>query len=293
MATPELGRRVGCVVITYSPGDSLEEFLSSLRLASANDIPVIISDNGSTDGSPQAAVKKFPARLVVNETNPGYGAAANVGAGILGDSVDWILVCNPDLTLDPGAVDALIEVAANDDQIGAVGPEIVDSAGSRYPSARELPSLRTGIGHALFVRTWPENPWTRRYRQEDHFLSVKEPTPTGWLSGACLLVRRSVFEQIGGFDEEFFMYFEDVDICRRIGQLGLKNVYVPASRVHHVGAATTSRFPQKMLTAHHRSAYTYLAKKHSSPILAPVRLGLRLALWSRLQISLLRAGRQH
>src|SRR5690606_30033219 len=106
--------------------------------------------------------------------------------------------------LGPGAIDALVAGGAADDRIGAIGPLIRNDDGSTYPSARTVPSLRTGIGHALFGNLWTANPWSRRYLDEG--APAGQRRETGWLSGSCVLVRRSAFDELGGFDEGYFMY---------------------------------------------------------------------------------------
>jgi N-acetylglucosaminyl-diphospho-decaprenol L-rhamnosyltransferase len=157
-----------------------------------------------------------------------------------------------------------------------------------YPSARAIPSLRTGIGHALFANIWLANPWTRAYRNDTETTPVRRDA--GWLSGACLLVRRSVFEQLGGFDPNFFMYFEDVDLGYRLGKLGYRNVYEPAATVIHTGAHSTEGESARMIAAHHESARRFLHKKYSGWYLLPVRIVLDLGLAVRSSALKRRAG---
>jgi N-acetylglucosaminyl-diphospho-decaprenol L-rhamnosyltransferase len=281
---------IGIVVVSYQSGSRLKAFLDSIPAATKASPRVIIADNGSTDGAPQeaASASALSPALVIDKTNPGYGAAANAGARALGGDIEWILICNPDLVFEVGSIDELVKAAAARSDVGSAGPSIVSANGSRYPSARELPSLRTGVGHALFVRIWPENPWTRRYLQRDRLrsLAVDGPSTTGWLSGACLLVRKSAWDALGGFDEDFFMYFEDVDLGRRLGEAGYTNLFVPRSRVMHEGAASTSQYPERMLRAHHESAMIYLAKKYPQRMLGPVRAVLSIGLALRLRQAL-------
>ena len=97
-----------------------------------------------------------------------------------------------------------------------------------------------------------------------------------WLSGACLLLRREAFEQVGGFDPAYFMYFEDVDLGDRLGRAGWLSVYAPAARVHHVGGATTGRVQSAMVRAHHASAARYLAAHHSRPVAVSLRAALAI-----------------
>lgn len=287
MAAAEYGDAIGVVVVTYSPGHELDDFAASLDEGRSQPLALVLSDNGSTDGAPQrVAAARSGTQLIVDESNPGYGAAVNAGAARFGPEVGYLLVCNSDLTLRPGAIERLHEVIRVDDRIGIVGPLIRNDDGTVYPSARRLPSFRDGIGHALFADRWPGNPWTRRYRQEELGLAT-EPTPTGWLSGACVLVRRSAFDAIGGFDEGFFMYFEDVDLGKRMLEAGFSSVYVPDAEVVHIGGSSTSQHSERMLRAHHESAYRYLAKKYPQwymrPALGVAHLGLRWRLRSELR----------
>ncbi|GAA1728662.1 glycosyltransferase family 2 protein [Microcella frigidaquae] len=291
MAAVEYGDGIGVVVVTYSPGVELDAFVASLDAATATPLPVVLSDNGSTDGAPQRVAAARPGtRLIVDETNPGYGAAVNAGAAVLGPEIGWVLVCNSDLTVRPGAIERLAEVIRADDSIGVVGPLIRNDDGSVYPSARRLPSFRDGIGHAVLADRWPGNPWTRRYRQEELGLAT-EPTATGWVSGACFLVRRSAFDAIGGFDEGFFMYFEDVDLGKRMLEAGYSSVYVPDAEVVHIGGSSTSQHSERMLRAHHESAYRYLAKKYPQWFMRPALLVARWGLQLRLRSELRRTAR--
>jgi N-acetylglucosaminyl-diphospho-decaprenol L-rhamnosyltransferase len=286
------GEKLVVVTVTYSPGETIEHLLASVKDAAVETPLFIMSDNGSTDGAVEAAEQKFPfARARWNGANLGYGAAINVAVGDLGDDYGWILVVNPDCEFAPGSIDTMVAAARADDTVGAVGPLIVSADGVPYPSARQLPSLRTGIGHALLAGVWPNNPWSVRYRQDD-VVARGETVPTGWLSGACVLVRRSAFEQVGGFDDRFFMYFEDVDLGRKLGLAGWTNLYLPTARVMHIGASTASKHPVRTLRAHHDSAYRYMAKKHPQWWLAPVRLVIRVGLAVRLW-SILRDARRH
>lgn len=272
------------VTVTYNSGDHLTSFLDSIDGASSRDVRVVISDNGSTDGAPQReAARRGPAvEVLENDENLGYGRAVNRAAA--GATEDWILIVNPDVVMHPGSLDALIDAADARPDIGVVGPRILDGEGNTYPSARPLPRLFLGIGHGLLGAVAPNNPWSKQYRPAD-LARIDAPLDTGWLSGACLLVRRSVFERIGGFDDAFFMYFEDVDLGRRIGAAGFLRRYVPSAIVTHVGAHSTSNASTAMIRAHHRSAYTYVSRVYPGVRWAPVRLALRVGLAVRSRLA--------
>ncbi len=268
---------VRVVVVTYSPGPSLEMFLSSLRLATTADYEVVLADNGSTDGIPETAAAEPGVTLVSTGGNVGYGRAVNAGARDA--TAPWLLIANPDVRwCQPGAIDALLAAAERWSSGGAFGPAIVTPDGQLYPSARALPSLGRGIGHALAGWWWPTNPWTASYRQERESPVEGE---CGWLSGSALLVRREAFESVGGFDPKYFMYFEDVDLCDRLARAGWSCIYVPSSVVEHSGGHATKRVPKLMLRAHHTSAYRYLADRYPGVRWMPVRLVLRTGLLAR------------
>ncbi|MBC7373994.1 MAG: glycosyltransferase family 2 protein [Frankiales bacterium] len=263
------------VVVTYSPGESLASFLQTLQPARTVAYEVVLADNGSTDGAPEEAVGPG-IRLLKTGGNLGYGKAANLGAS--GFEGDWIVVANPDVTWSQGALDELIAAGARWPRAGCLGPAIRTPDGQLYPSARAFPSLGRGTGHAVFGWWWPSNPWTRAYRAEAG--SPQEGT-TGWLSGSCMLLRREAFEAVGGFDPTYFMYCEDMDLCRRLGEAGWSSVYVPSAVITHTGGHATSRSAGPMLREHHKALYRYLSRQYAGPAYAPVRVVLGVGLLLR------------
>jgi N-acetylglucosaminyl-diphospho-decaprenol L-rhamnosyltransferase len=280
------------VTVTYSSGEHLERFLSSLSVATDRPVQVVIADNGSTDGAPQAAVERYPgARLLSMRTNLGYGTAVNRAvAALTGAAADseFVVIANPDVVWAPGSIDALLAAAQRWPAAAALGPLIRDPDGSVYPSARHLPSLIRGGMHAVVGPAWKNNPWTAAYRQDRLAPSER---PVGWLSGSCLLVRRAAFDAVGGFDERYFMYMEDVDLGDRFGRAGYLNVYVPAAEVLHDKGHSTGRDPGRNLTAHHRSTYIYLSDRHTGWHQAPLRATMRAALTVRGRLAVRKSRR--
>ena len=149
---------------------------------------MILADNGSTDGAPERAAGREDVELLRTGGNLGYGTAANRGVAALPREYGWVVVANPDVEWSPSSLDTLLAAAERWPNAGAFGPLIREPNGAVYPSARLLPSLGRGIGHAVLGRVWPGNPWTRSYRQSDSAVTERE---AGWLSGSCLLLRRS------------------------------------------------------------------------------------------------------
>ncbi|WP_210401548.1 glycosyltransferase family 2 protein [Corynebacterium sp. HMSC068G04] len=302
MRTPALGtlknivkniqKPLAVVTVTFSPGRYLSDFLESLRLATSLPALTVLADNGSTDGVPEAAAREHAdVEFLDTGGNIGYGAGMNAGARFArahGVDEEFFLIANPDVTFSEGSLDELIACARRHPDAAAVGPRIVEPDGSNYPSARAVPTLLTGIGHALFGTIWPSNPWSRAYRDDADMDSER---PAGWLSGSCLLVRWEAFEQIGGFDERYFMYLEDVDLGDRFTRAGWRNILCPTAVITHAKGHSTKAHRGAMLRAHHDSAYRFQADRHPHWYQAPLRAALWLGLRVRgLILSACRAG---
>ena len=284
------GDELAVVTVTFSPGAVLDTFLDTLADATKRTPRIVLADNGSVDGAPErAAASRDSVELLRTGGNLGYGTAVNRAVASLPREFGWVAVANPDIEWMPGSLDTLLDATHRWPSGGGFGPLIREPDGTVYPSARLLPSLGRGIGHALLFRIWPGNPWTRGYRQSS--TSIAERT-AGWLSGSCVLLRRAAFDAVDGFDEGYFMYFEDVDLGERLGRAGWQNVYVPAAEVIHLGGHATGKVSEKMLPVHHRSAYRYLAAHYHQPWYAPLRLALRLGLAARSRLAVRAVRRQ-
>ncbi len=231
-------------------GEALLGCVESLRAAGVEEVVVV--DNASNDGSlARLAASDAAVGLLPTGANLGYGRAANRGAARTG--APYLLICNPDLVVQPDAVKMLLAELEEHPDVAAVGPRILDGAGGVYPSGRAIPSLLTGAGHALVGPFLPDNPWSRRYRQVE--ADPAEAREVDWVSGAFLLLRRIAFESVSGFDERYFMYVEDLDLCWRLGRAGWKVRYVPQAVIVHEQGRSAARYPLRMLAAHHRSTW--------------------------------------
>jgi N-acetylglucosaminyl-diphospho-decaprenol L-rhamnosyltransferase len=276
-AGPTHPRAVRVVCVVYHPGPELEDFAASLAHATAAPLELVLVDNGTDDSESRRVAQAHGGRVVTPGANLGYGVAANLGAH--GAEQPWIVVVNPDIVWHPGSLDVLLDAAARLPRAGALGPALLNTDGTVYPSARELPSLTQGVGHALLGRIWPSNPWTRTYQRRQQQAGAERAA--GWLSGACLLLRREAFEAVGGFDPSYFMFFEDLDLGERLGRAGWSNVYVPTAQVTHVGGTSWRERPATMISAHHASATRYLTHRYDRWFEWPVRVALRIGLKAR------------
>ncbi len=255
-AAPELA----AVVVNHNAGPALVACLASLRKAGI--ATVVVVDNASSDGSLEAVATADPAAVLVpTGVNLGYGTAVNRGMGRC--SEELVLVCNPDLVVDPGAPLALAAALEADPAVAVVGPLIVDEGGATYPSARAFPSPAVAVLHAAVSLVRPDNRWSRTYRREQPGAPAEREAD--WVSGACMLVRRTAFASVGGFDEAYFMYVEDLDLCWRLRRAGWRVRYVPDARVLHVQGLSAGRHPYRMLAAHHASAWRFARRSTHGP----------------------------
>jgi N-acetylglucosaminyl-diphospho-decaprenol L-rhamnosyltransferase len=255
------------VVVNYNAGSLLADCVSGLRKEGVADVVVV--DNGSTDGSEAALAKADPgATWLPSGANIGYGRAANLGAQRCPGG--YLLVCNPDIVIRPGAIGILAAALDADHELGIVGPCLVNTDGTLYPSARAFPSMADALGHGVLGLLWPGNPFSRRYQllDWDHAGARR----VDWVSGACFLVRREAWDAVGGFDPSYFMYLEDVDLCWRAGRAGWAVGYEPKAEIVHIQGVSADRHPYRMIAAHHLSLWRYAWRSTEgwSRILLPV-----------------------
>ncbi len=248
-----VGPRVAAVVVDYDAGDLLGACVRSLLDDGV--LQVVVVENGDPS-SARRALGGLAAALVVTGRNLGYGAGANRGIAASGDT-EYVLVCNPDLRVHPGAVERLAAALDSHPDWAIVGPRIVDPRGEEYSSVRRFPSMADAAGHALLALVKPDNRFSRRYRDR----VGDEARAVDWVSGACFVARRAALEDLGGFDETYFMFAEDIDLCWRANQAGWSVGVEPVAEVTHVHGVSRRRHPYRMLVAHHRSALRFEARR--------------------------------
>ena len=149
---------VRAICVTSRPGAELSDFATSLLGATSAEVELVLVDNGDDASAAEQVAHLHGGRVISSGGNLGYGRAANLGA--VGATQPWIVVANPDIVWHGGALDVLLEAAARHPEVAALGPALLNPDGTRYPSARELPSLTQGVGHALLGKVWRANPWT-------------------------------------------------------------------------------------------------------------------------------------
>ncbi len=270
----ELSGTVAAVVVSYNVVDLLLGCIDSLRSDGVEQIVVV--DNASRDASVEALRAHDPSvEVLALDRNLGFAAAANRGVALT--TTPYVAILNPDLVLDPPVSKALVETMERDEGLGLVGPRIRTPDGSLYPSVRMFPNFVDAAGHAFLHFVWPTNPFTRRYRMLDWDHDM--PADVDWVAGTFMMARRRAWDEIGGFDEDFFMYLEDVDLCRRMHDAGWRVGYEPAASVVHVIGCSTDQTPYRMIAIHHLSLWRYALKTTVGPKrLALPLIGVALAL---------------
>ncbi len=258
-----------CVVSWNSAADlptCLNALLDSVPQSSRD---LIVVDNASRDNSVEVArAVSSQLQILPQSRNLGLGAAANRAASVARG--EMLVFINPDVTLLPGALAVLQEFFHTHPEAGCAGPQLLNPDGSLQPSCRSFPTLLTGFFRYTWLgRLFPKNRYTREYLLSD--FDHEQVREVEWLSGACLAVRRSAWEQVGGFDESFFMFCEDTDLCYRLRRAGWKVYYVPQARAYHKRGASTNQAVARMTLAWHRSMLRFYRKHYRSHYSLPAR----------------------
>lgn len=265
---------ISIILVNYNDRPHLEDCLRSIKTEGETiDLEVIVVDNASTDGSPALVQQRFPwVRLVRNPKNLGFSRANNKGFHV--SSGDFVLFLNTDTTFFSGALTTLRDKMKKDPEIGAAGPILVNKEKKCQVSF----GGKRGYFHEAVLKLFLNRIYQRRIGR---LRTVKE---VDWVSGACLFVRRKAFEEAGQFDERFFLYYEDIDLCFRIKNCGWKIVLLPQAHIFHEGGASTSSLSLKS-RYHYRESQIYFYEKHNS------RLSRMLLHWTlRLGFSALFLG---
>ncbi len=274
------------MTVSYGSGQDLEEFLSSLR-EFEGDVNVVVVDNKPDDENVAELSQRFEALYLPLPQNPGYGAGMNAGMRELREAhgdFDAFFFCNPDVKFIEPTTGLLTKSLLTDALAGSIGPRLLNDDGTTYPSARNIPSIGTGLGHALFSKVWPSNPWSRSYQNAADY---DRRRPAGSLSGAAVMVKSTVLDAIDGWDEKYFMHFEDIDLGWRIGQAGYENIYEPSVAVEHSGAHSTKKHAVMVERAMTRSAIRFMNKRYAGFWFTPLRwaitIGLQIRGWLKVR----------
>jgi N-acetylglucosaminyl-diphospho-decaprenol L-rhamnosyltransferase len=262
---------VVAVIVDFHAGQALSDCVDSLHANGVGDI--IVVENGEA-GSTMPALSGRRVVLVEPNMNLGYGRGVNRGVAAAPRRT-YLLISNPDVIVHEGAVEVLVKYLDSHPLIAIVGPQILRPDGSVYPSQRVFPNFWLAGLHAILAPLWANNPASRRYR------SPRADGTVDWVSGAFFLVRRESFEAVGGFDERYFMFAEDMALCWQLREHGYGVAANGDASVTHIEGLSRARASREMLVAHHRSAlrFEWQTARGFRRVLAPVAtlvLGVRL-----------------
>jgi GT2 family glycosyltransferase len=265
------------LIVNFRVYDDLDRALTSLGPALRPGDDVVVFDQLSDPVRLAALAERHPSvRWIPSAANVGFGAAVNRAARET--PADYLLWLNPDTLVAPDLLTVLEAWLDRHPETGCVGPRVLNEDGSVQASARRFPGLSTAIaGRSTWLtRHFPGNPLSR------HNLLARDstqPVTVDWLAGSCVMTRRTLFDRLGGFDEGFFLYWEDADYCRRARTLGFTCAYLPEVTVRHAGGRSAAQDPVPAIRAFHASAFRMFVKHTNAPgrLAAPlVRLALTL-----------------
>ena len=258
---------VSALVVSHNVKDLLIQCLRAFYATSDVPVEVVVVDNGSTDGSAAAATAEFPkATVLLEQKNLGYGRAAN--KGLERCQGRFVLLLNPDATVDPQAVGRLSDFLMTRPEAGAVGPRLLMPDGSLDPDCRRS----FPVPSTLFYRTvglsrlFPKSPRFGRHNMGHVDESDVHEMDAG--TADCLLLRKAAIDRIGFFDPRYFMFGEDIDLCYRLKLGGWKVFYLPTARATHHKRAATTKAQREALYQRHRAMWTYHFKHHAQDVSA-------------------------
>jgi N-acetylglucosaminyl-diphospho-decaprenol L-rhamnosyltransferase len=242
---------VDVVVVAYRSGETLRGCIEPL--AALPWVHATVVDNACPDASADV-IADLDVELVRAPRNGGFAYGCNLGAAR--GTAPYVMFLNPDARIGTESIEAMLAALRDDPSAGLVGPRILDDDGSLEWSLRRYPRLRSTYAQALFLhRVWRQADWVDELIRDE--AAYYRPGTPDWLSGACMLVRRDVFDAIGGWDEGFFLYCEDIDICRRVWLSGHSVRFEPRAEVQHVGGASSEVGETRAIAARSRVIYAH------------------------------------
>ena len=260
------------VILSWNVHDLLGQCLRSATMGYRPlATETIVVDNASCDGSAEMVRAEFPhVRLIANTTNRGYAGGNN--DGIAAATGRYVMVLNPDTRVLGEALATMVAYADAHPDVGALGPQLLNPDGSVQSSRRHFPTLITGLFESTWLQPLAPPGVLRHYYVLDR--TDDEIQEVDWVTGACLLVRREAIHQVGGLDEGFFMYSEELDWCRRIRQAGWKVVYLPTAQVMHYAGKSSDQVIAQRHIYFQTSKVRYFRKHHGELTGGLVRIAL-------------------
>ena len=274
-------RKISVIIVNYNVKGFLEQCLRSVEKASAGlTVETIVVDNASVDGSVEMVRQLFPnVHLIANQENVGFGKANNQAFKIANG--DFLFALNPDTIIREDTLHVLLQFMEHHPTCGACGCKILDPDGSFSPtSRRSFPTPQVSLYRILGLsKFFPKHPVFGKYNLT--FVPENQQTEIDALSGSCMFIRKSVIEATKGFDEQFFMYGEDLDLCFRIQQLGWKIIYTPETEIIHFKGESTKKGELKYVKIFYGAMIIFMEKHFTSRYSKIFTTLLKTSVWIR------------
>jgi GT2 family glycosyltransferase len=253
--------KLSIVIVTYKHKDILSKCLDSLEnIEKSISLEVVVVDNYSNDGTIELIKKDYPnVKIIENRENRGYSKAVNIGLGAI--TSDFSLIINPDIIITPGAVKIMLDYMNKNPKVGIAGCKLFNEDGSLQFSVRRFLDFRTYLYRFTPLRgLMAGSLLERRYLMQDW--DHNDNRPVDWVLGGCMLVRKSMIEEVGLLDENIFMYFDDVDWCYRVWEKGWKVAYIGEAGMIHKHERTSANKIFNRATREHFKSLFYFLKKY-------------------------------
>lgn len=252
--------RLSISIVNWNTRDRLKDCLKSIyNNANSVTFETIVVDNNSGDDSSEMVRTMFPqVRLLENAENIGFGRANN--QAIRASNGQYVLILNPDTLLSPGCLDSLVSLLAERTDVGAVGPKILNPDGSiQLTCIRNMPTVLTEFVEAAhLVGRFPRNRIVGHHYMT--YCDRNVAREVDLLSGCCLMAKKAVLEAVGSFDEAFFIFGEDMDLCYSIRKAGWKLWYLPSAEVIHFWGESTKQIPREQVFHRQQAKYLFFRK---------------------------------
>lgn len=272
------------IIVNYNAGVALSECIDSIR-ATTNYAEIIVVDNASSDDSiarvQETQCGAHPVRIVQNERNLGFASACNIGAGA--SKGEFLLYLNPDCVVQPGALDDLIKTLVDQPNAGMVGGLLLNSDGTEQAGGRRaVPTPSRALIRMFGLQRFLQGISAKDVRYDLNEQPLPQhPVEVDAISGACMLIRRPVLEQVGGLDEGYFMHCEDLDWCMRFRAAGWKIIFVPSARIVHAKGICSAARPIFVEWHKHRGMVRFYRRffRHQYPVV--LMWMVQVGIWSR------------
>lgn len=272
---------VSVIIVNWNTRDDLRECLRSLHpsLHPGVAMEIIVVDNASWDDSVVMVKREFPdVKLIENRLNEGFGKAHNRGSHVAQGR--YLMLLNTDAKAHPGALKELVDYADAHPDIGIIAPKVLNPDGTLQYSCRRFPVYEAGLfRNTMLGRLFPHNRFVRDYLMTD--FDHAHTADVDWVSGCAMMIRREMWDKLGGFDERFFMYCEDVDLCWRAHEASWRVVYHPQAVVTHTIGRSTDKAVNAMIRQFHYSHRLFFQKHYAHRLPIWSRLVIPLGLWLR------------